>query len=143
MYNYKQKFLSTGIKLYSTQWKNGKILNCPDIIQISQTLDKMLSNVRQIIFDMMNEGNIDIVAIPSRLEKKEKENLTFLQFCKQRATVRKYGKEKDTQERYDRFIRLFSNWGGITTFDEVAEKNSLLVDEDASHQRRCEGSYPV
>ncbi len=64
----------------------------------------MLSNVRQIIFDMMNEGNIDIVAIPSRLEKKEKENLTFLQFCKQRATVRKYGKEKDTQERYDRFI---------------------------------------
>ena len=40
-YNYQQKFLSTGIKLLSTQWKNGKIINCPDVIQISQTLDKL------------------------------------------------------------------------------------------------------
>ena len=40
-YDYKQKYISTGIMLYSTQWKNGKILNCPDILQISKTLDKL------------------------------------------------------------------------------------------------------
>ncbi len=48
-YNYKQKYFSTGIMLYPNQWKNGKIVNCPDIVQISQTLDKMLTDVRQII----------------------------------------------------------------------------------------------
>ena len=36
-HNYKQKFISTGIKLNSTQWKNGRIINCPDIVQLSQT----------------------------------------------------------------------------------------------------------
>ena len=128
-YNYKQKFLATGIKLYSTQWKNGKIINCPDIVQISQTLDKLLSNVRQVIFDMMNEGNIDILAIPERLEKKETGSLTFTQFCVQRAAIRKYGKQKDTQERYDRFIRLFSNWGEITSFEDITEKNIISYDK--------------
>ena len=68
-YNYKQKFISTGIKLYSTQWKSGKIINCPDLIQISQTLDKLLIDVRQIIFDMIQKGNIDISAITTELDK--------------------------------------------------------------------------
>ena len=127
-YNYKQKFISTGIKLNSTQWKNGKIVNCPDIIQISQILDRMLSNVRQVIFDMMNEGCIDIMAIPSRLKQSE-ESVTFIQFCEQRAAIRKYSKEKDTQERYDRFIRLFKTWGEIKTFDQIIERNIIAYDE--------------
>lgn len=66
-YDYKQKFIATGIKLYSTQWKSGKIINCSDIMEISQTLDKMLSDVRQIILKMGQDGNIDINAIPEKL----------------------------------------------------------------------------
>lgn len=86
-HNYKQKFLSTGIKLYSTQWKNGKIINCPDILQISQTLDKMITDIRQIIYEMMQRGTVDISAIPSELERKNKASITFLEFCKLRADV--------------------------------------------------------
>ena len=93
-YNYKQKFISTGIRLYSTQWKNGKIINSPDIIQISQTLDKMLSDVRGIILEMMNEGKMDISLIPDRLKRLDEKDITFIQFCRQRASVRKYGKRQ-------------------------------------------------
>lgn len=128
-YNYKQKFISTGIRLYSTQWKNGKIINCSDMIQISQTLDKILSNVREVILDMMNEGLIDITSIPKRLEQKRQKNITFLEFCHQRAEVRKYGKEKDTQERYDRFLKLFSKWGKIIQFSDINEENVISYDK--------------
>ena len=128
-YNYKQKFLATGIKLYSTQWKNGKIVNCPDILQISQTLDKMLSDVRQVIFDMMKEGNIDITAISDKLAQKEKGNLTFIQFCEQRAAIRKYGKKKDTQERYDRFLKKFKQWGKIIKFEDIDENTIIAYDK--------------
>lgn len=128
-YNYKQKFLPTGIKLYSNQWKNSKILNCPDITLISQTLDKMLSQVREIILSMMNEGFIDINSIPSRLSNLNQGELTFIEFCKQRAAIRKYGKEKDTQERYDRFIRLFNKWGRIQSFSDISEERIILYDE--------------
>lgn len=128
-YDYKQKYLSTGIKLFSTQWKNGKIINCPDIIQISQTLDKMLTDVRGVLFDMMREGNIDLQAIPNRLQRNDVKEINFLKFYESRCIIRKYGKRKDTQERYDRFLRLFKSWGGIKEFEDINEKAIISYDE--------------
>lgn len=128
-YNYKQKFISTGIRLYSTQWKNGKIINCPDIMEISQTLDKMLSDVRQIILEMSKNGNIDVLAIPDKLKQLNTPKINFIEFCNQRAVIRKYGKKKDSQERYDRFIRLFSEWGKIRNFEDITEKSVINYDK--------------
>ena len=133
-YNYKQKYFSTGIMLYPNQWKNGRIVNCPDIVQIGKTLDKMLTDVRQIIYDMMNEGNIDIFAIPDRLKALHSDRIKFLDYCNQRAEIRKYGKRKDSQERYDRFIRLFKQWGKIRDFDDITEKNIIAYDKYLSSQ---------
>ena len=128
-YDYKQKIISTGIRLYSTQWKNGRIVNCPDIMQISQTLDKLLSNIRQVILDMMAEGSVDIMAIPDRLERLGKKGISFIDYCRQRAIIRKYGKRKDSQERYDRFIRLFMEWGGIREFEDINDRNIISYDK--------------
>ena len=128
-YQYKQKYLATGIMLYSTQWKHGKIVNCPDILQISQILNKLLTDVRNIIYEMMNEGDIDIMSIPDRLHKIHKINISFLEFCQQRVSVKKYGKEKDTQERYDRFLRLFKEWGRIKEFKDISDKNIIAYDQ--------------
>ena len=89
------------------EWKYYRL----DIIQISKTLDKMLKDVRQVIYSMMEERNIDLAAIPDRLQKQNEATLTFIDFCNQRATIRRYGKKKDTQERYNRFIRLFTARG--------------------------------
>lgn len=127
-HNYKQKYISTGIWLYPNQWKNDKIVNCSDLMHISQVLDQMLSNIRKAILDMVEEGNIDISALSERLSKMENSKITFLDYCKQRATIRKFGKEKDTQERYNRFIRLFSEWGHIINYEDVTEKNIILYD---------------
>ena len=129
-HNYKQKYISTGIMLYPHQWKNGKITNCPDIIQISQTLDKLLTDVRQIILCMMQEGEIDISVIPEKLRMMHTGKMSFLEFCNQRAAIRKYGKRKDTQERYNRFIRLFTAWGRIREFEDINDMSILNYDRD-------------
>jgi integrase len=127
-HDYKQKFIATGIKLNSTQWKNGKIVNCPDAMQISLILDKMLTNVRQVILDMMHEGSVDVMAIPEELRRKNQGNITFIEYCRQRIAIRKYGKKKDTQERYDRFIRLFTEWGKIERFEDITDTNIIAYD---------------
>lgn len=127
-HNYKQKYISTGIWLYPNQWKNGKIVNCDDIMHISQTLDKLISNIRKVILDMVNEGSIDISTISDRLSKMESPIVTFIDFCRQRATIRKFGKEKDTQERYERFIKLFDEWGFIINYEDITEKNIIQYD---------------
>lgn len=128
-HNYKQKFISTGIRLYSTQWKNGKIINCPNIIEISQTLDKIITDIRQVIFDMLQTNNLNISAIPRELERKSTRQLTFLEYCKQRAIIRKYGKKQDSQERYNRFLRLFTKWGKIISFEDITETNIIAYDK--------------
>lgn len=128
-YNYRQKYISTGIRLYPNQWKNGKIVNCSDILQISQVLDNMLANVRQIIMEMLQQGEINISIIPDKLKELSVPKSDFYDFCNQRAEIRKYGKRKDTQERYNRFFRLFKTWGRIREFKDITDKNIILYDK--------------
>jgi integrase len=128
-YNYKQKYISTGVMLYPHQWKKGIITNVPDAVQLSKTLDKMLNDVRQILYDMMNEGKIDIFSIPEKLAQMNHPKISFLEFCNQRSVIRKYGKKQDSQERYNRFIKLFSTWGKITEFDDITDKNIIDYDK--------------
>lgn len=127
-YDYKQVFIATGIMLYSYQWKKGKITNCPDILQISEILDKLIVNVRQIILDMMNEGDIDILAIPSRLREKQSKHINFIEYCKQRFKIREYGKADRSKDRYNLFLKVFEEWGGIKSFKEVKELNLMAFD---------------
>ena len=128
-HNYQQKWISTGVMLYAHQWKNDKIINCPDAMIISQALDKLVMNIRQIILNMQQKGKIVLSNIPLRLKEMEEGKINFLEFCKQRAEIRKYKKAKDSQERYDRFLKYFIEWGKIQSFEDVTEQNIILYDQ--------------
>ena len=130
-YNYKQKYISTGIMIYHKQWKNNRIVNTPDAIQLNQTIDNMITDIRNIIISMQKEGNIDIFSIPARLKKT---TISFTEFCDQRAIIRKYGRTIDSQKRYDRFLRLFREWGKINSFDDITELNIISYDEYLSNK---------
>ena len=91
-YNYQQKYFNTGIWLYPNQWKNGKITNCEDIVHISKVLDTQVSNIKEVLLEMLEENSIDLKYIQDRLNQKSLEKITFIEYCKQRVTVRKYGK---------------------------------------------------
>ena len=136
-YNYKQKYIATGIMLYSNQWRKGKIVNCPDMVQISRTLDKMLIDVRQILFEMAEEGDIDIFAIPSRLNEQRAGHIRFIDYCKQRFDVRKYGKASRSIDRYNLFLKVFEEWGGIRKFKEVNEPNLIAFDKYLADKGMC------
>ena len=116
----KSKFVSTGIYLYPNQWKNGCIVNCSDAIQLSQILNDLLVRVRSALMS----GSFNTFR-----ERLRNSNVTFMEFCRKRAAVRKYGKEKDTQERYDRFLRLFEEWGGIVEVGDINEGNIIKYDK--------------
>lgn len=115
------KYLSTGIHLLPNQWKNGCIINCPDAMQLSQKLNTLLVEVRQALLE-----SSDLSTLSQRLRKQPEGN--FIEFCEKRAEVRKYGKEKDTQERYDRFLRLFKEWGGIVRVEDITDTAIIVYD---------------
>lgn len=127
-YNRKQKYIGTGISISPKQWKNGHIIKTPDASFLNQELDKFILNVRQAILNMEKQGNINIFMLPQELERMKNGGISFLEFCNKRASIRKYNKSKDSQDRYNRFIRLFTAYGKITSFNDITDESILEYD---------------
>ena len=128
-YDYKKKYISTGIKVFPHQWKKDIVCNHPDASSLNRIIDKKVREVRKAILDMVDEENMDILSIPDRIKKINEPKKTFFDFCVQRAEVRKYGKSIDNQKRYDRFLRFFKAWGKIKDFEDLTESNIILLDK--------------
>ena len=136
-HNYKQKYISTGIRVFNNQWKKQRIVNAEDSIQLNAHINQMIADIRTVINEMIKDGKIEIEAIGQKLEDIGKEKLSLLEYMEKRASIRKYGKAQDTQERYDRFIRLFKEWGRIVSFDDINDENIIAYDRylDSLHMK--------
>lgn len=128
-YDRRQKYVASGLRLLPREWRRGRVVNRLDAVEANRTLDIMMEDVRKVVNDMMQEGALSLDEIPEKYRRLQKGAITFLEYVAQRITVRKYGSTKDTQARYDRFYRYFSNWGKVKFFSDVTDKNVLLLDE--------------
>lgn len=128
-YQKEQKYMSTGVRLLPKHWRRGMVINRVDAIQLNQTLEKLVVDVRKVILQMMDDGNIDIFSIPDKLKRLRSGNLTFLDFCDTRMKIRQYGKAVDSQERYTRFMKFFRSWGKIVEFEDITDLNIIALDE--------------
>lgn len=128
-YQKEQKYMSTGVRLLPKHWRRGMVINRVDAIQLNQTLEKLVVDVRKVILQMMDDGNIDIFSIPDKLKRLRSGNLTFLDFCDTRMKIRQYGKAVDSQERYTRFMKFFRSWGMIVEFEDITDLNIIALDE--------------
>lgn len=126
-YKRKQKYISTGIKVLPNQWSEGKVIKCPQALELNMQLNNQLDDVMQTIYSMYNEGHVDIFDIPNRINKTRQ--IGLLDFFQRRFKVRKYGKTKDTQKRYDRFMRLFTEWGKIKDFSDITDDSIISYDQ--------------
>lgn len=127
-YQKKQKYLSTGIRLFPKEWQRGRVVNRLDAAVLNKTLDKLMSDVRQVIYDMIDEDNIDIFSIPARLEAKKKKSMSFLEYYAEKAENRKHGICKIAQGRYDLVFRVLKEFGKITNFSDLNEKNIIAFE---------------
>lgn len=124
-----QKYMSTGIKLLPKHWHRGKVVNRADATQLNKTFDKIIVDVRTVIYNMVEEGHIDIFSIPERLNQLRVGNMDFFEFCEKRAEIRSFGKSKDNQERYSRFVKFLREWGGIEYWTDITEQKIIDLDE--------------
>ena len=124
-----QKYMPTGIKLLPKHWHKGIVVNRYDAVQINQTLNQLVADVRKVIFLMLEEGHIDIFSIPDRLKQLHAGDISFLDFCDKRSEVRQFGKSRDSKTRYDRFMNKFRDWGGIQNWCDITEEKIIAFEE--------------
>ena len=54
-YDYKKKYISTGIKVLPHQWKKDIVVNHPDAGSLNRFINKKIGEVRRAILDMIDE----------------------------------------------------------------------------------------
>lgn len=128
-YNRQQKYYSTGIAVYPSQWKKGRVTGLPDSSAINQQLDKLILDVRKKTNEMIENNSFSFNSLQEFLETKNMDHITFTEFCRQRAEVRKYGKTLDSQKRYDRFLQFLLEESGIKEFNDVTEASIIEMDK--------------
>lgn len=146
-YNRIQKHATTSVRVLPRHWKNGRVVNRLDAMELQQTLDTYVLNARKIINELMTSGTLDMQTVVATINGKQLQQASanvphkqlLLPFFHERANIRKYGRAEDSQERYDRFLRWFDQWNGMVTFEDVTESNILDMDRALASKgmKRC------
>ena len=134
----RMKFITTGIRLLPKQWleRTQTVTNRADAKELNGILDALLTKVRKIIYQMLEEGNLCLDEIPHRMKDDTRQDtVSFLDFCRQRLEVRMYGKQERTVARYERFLRWLTQWGEIKFFTDITDENIIKMDKELTAAR--------
>lgn len=137
-----QRFAVTGIRVLPKHWRDGRIVNRLDALELQNALDMYVLNARRTVNELMERGRLDMDTIVADINHASERQITanvphekrLMDYFTERAAIRKYGRSEDSQERYDRFLRWFDLWGGMLTFADVTEANIMRMDEALTRQ---------
>ena len=124
-----RKYVSTGVKLLPKEWKDGVVVNREDMLSVNRQLQGLIKKCSEIITQMMEEGNVDIAAIPIMLKDKMLQKQTFLEYAKEKADVKVKGLRQGTQRRYKVVFKFLNEWKGLVSFSDITEGNIQKMDE--------------
>lgn len=128
-YKSDRKYISTGIKVTPSQWSDGRkmIIKHKDADALNAKLDAFRERGEAVIAKMVKAGITDLSVIPSLFSGEERQQTTFLEYCKKRREERKVCEH--TKKRYDVFIRFLESWGKIVTFADCNVSKVRAMDE--------------
>ena len=125
----KQKFLSTGVKVYPRQWdvKN----ECVKLRNDATSLNKALSDIKNdaitLLTEMSKTGYVDLARL-NEIFKPKAYDLTFHEYMKDRISKRNVS--ENTRERYVSFYKVFvDEYGKMKNFSDITEAGVRDYDE--------------
>lgn len=130
-YRGRQKYMVTGVKCLPNEWKNGLVVNRKDALLLNNFLEQRLHEVKAIIAKMATEDDIDIFAVPERLERlhRKEEKVDMFDYFEKRLEVRLYKKSPRTKQHHLLLLTFLSDWGGIRQFSDITEENIVKMDK--------------
>ena len=138
LFQCKQKFLSTGVAILPRQWDEKN--ECVKLRNDATSLNKALSLIKNaavdLLMEMVQQGIVDLSRLNEVLKPKVN-NLTFLEYIKERIEKRNVG--ENTRERYVSFYKIFvEEYGKIINFSDITEAGVRDYDEWL-HKRMVNG----
>lgn len=127
-YDCKQKFLSTGVKVLPKNWdeRNECVKLRSDAVALNKAISLIKNDAITMLTDMVREGEVDLSRLGD-IFKPKVYDMTFVEYVKSR--IGKRNVSDHTRERYDTFVSVFSDWGGVVNFADVTESKVREFDE--------------
>lgn len=125
----KRKYISTGVKVFPKEWKNGEVVGCRDWKEKNDFLQTLKRKCSEIINKMVDECNFNIDAVAARLDESTQQKQTFLEYAKECAERRMQDLAEGTRKRYKVVLDFLDKWRGIVFFTDVTERNIRKMDD--------------
>ena len=133
--DHKQKYLTTGVRLLPREWANGEVSACrPDYAELNELLHTFKRKVTEILTQMIQQGSLDLDALPNMINDQVTSQQTFLEYARMITQRKVRTLAVGTYKRYIYFLRFLEDWGGIKYFSDVSDINVLKMD-DALRER--------
>lgn len=142
-WNRVQKHVTTGVRCLPKHWRRDHIVNRLDAAELQQALDVFVLEARRTVNGLMERGELDMQTVVAEIGGRQKRQATenvverqtvLMDYFREKARERKFGRSEDSQERYDRFLRWFEKWGGMVTMEDITTENIILMDEALSRK---------
>ena len=125
----KRKYMTTGIRCFPSQWSQSRecVVNSTDAVRCNQVLLEMKRKAMKAVADMVDDGIIDIFAIPNIVRQPSDTGMSFIRYVKERSSKRNVS--EDTRKHYRSFLSILTNFGKIVSFSDITEKAIRDFDE--------------
>lgn len=125
-----RKYVSTKVMLLPKEWSNGSVVGRTDWKELNEQLQIIKRKASEIITRMMEEGNLDLNAVPNLLKEELLQQQTFIEYAKELAERRYKTISEGTRRHYELVIVFLEKWKGIVCFSDVTEKNIIKMDNE-------------
>lgn len=125
-FNKERKFISTGVKVFKGQFKNGRIVGRSD----ADTLNEKINTLYKYVHDVYNESlNKRIPFSLSMLDdgKVYQSKTPFLDWCRKRTEEKR--SSASTRRQNNLFCNLLEHFGRILSFDDATLPNIHRFDD--------------
>ena len=127
-YDFKQKYMSTGISVYPRHWneKSQRVVGAPSALEYNEILAEMERKALKTVAGMVESGRVDILAIPTLL-RAQTASITFLEYMCQR--MEKKSVTENTHRSHVTTFNKVVEFGKIKFFADITPANIRAFSE--------------
>jgi site-specific recombinase XerD len=131
-HNYKRVRFATGVSVYKSQWKDGKVVNAYNSIELNEKIHAMYEALYQRVMVMVKNNHVDLSALKETKQLEDNKGAEFLEWLEDRIFRRDV--RESTRKQHLVMLNALKEYGKIKKFGDLNTRNVKLWD-DWLHER--------
>lgn len=137
-FNRQRKWIGTGVKVYSDQWKDRQmVVNHPQSMQLNDSLNLQIGALRDWANSLAKSGtDFEMGMVQRFIDAPKTANETFVDYVERKISERKDIRDS-TKKTQSKLVAALKEFGGMTYFSDIAQSSVTAFD------RWLHGKYSV